>query len=394
MYLTDNGSCYIRLELFVSSFAQYGLQSLLMCADDKVVHVLRHALRDLQIGVEHCTDLDSAVQKLSHQRFEGVIVDCTSQEIAAKILKGTHSSPSNKRAITVAIIDGQSALKNAFELGAHFVLFKPISVQRTKSSFRAVRALMKRERRRDARIAVELPIELHLGKPARIVKCITADLSENGVAIRHKVKLPQSFRVRFVLPGTAAEMNCTAEVAWENTQLQGLRFRDLSDEGTKQLKSWIARQLLETDADDPPVSCRLTDLSLSACYLETESPFPVRTRLQITMKVRELEVQIEGIVRIMHPGTGIGAQFTPQTPQEKKRVEDFIQALVNTEGAIPEIEVGPDSIDNGSAAFFAQHTESDHDDSLLSLLRTGVELPQEEFRAELRRQRRSPGEVG
>jgi DNA-binding response OmpR family regulator len=365
-----------------------------MCADDEVVHVLRRVLSDLQIGVVHCTDLDSAVQKLTRQRFEGVIVDCTSQEIAAKILKGTHSSPSNKRAITVAIIDGQSALKKAFELGAHFVLFKPISLQRTTSSFRAVRALMKRERRRDARIAVELPVELHLEKPSRIFKCITADLSENGVAIRNRAKLPRSFRVRFVLPGAASEIDCTGEVAWENNRLQGLRLRDLPDETTKRLKSWIARQLLETDADDPPVSCRLTDLSLSACYLETESPFPVRTRLQITMKVRELEVQIEGIVRIMHPGTGIGAQFTPQTPQEKKRVEDFIQALVNSEGAIPEIEVGPDSIDNSSAAFFAQYTESDHDDRLLSLLRTGAELPAEEFRAELRRQRRSPEKWG
>ena len=120
----------------------------------------------------------------------------------------------------------------------------------------------------------------------------------------------------------------------------------------------------------------------------------MRTRLQIIMKVRELEVQLEGIVRVMHPGAGMGAQFMPQAPREKKKVEDFIQALVDTADAIPEIEVGPDSIDNNSAAFFAQHTESDHDDPLLSLLRKGAEFPPEDFRAELRRQRRSPGEVG
>jgi hypothetical protein len=81
-------------------------------------------------------------------------------------------------------------------------------------------------------------------------------------------------------------------------------------------------------------------------------------------------------------------------PQQKQRVENFIQALLNIEGTIPEIQVGPDSIDNSSAAFFAQHTESDLDDPLLSLLRTGAELPQEELFSELRRQRRSPGEVG
>ena len=113
----------------MSSFAQPGLQSLLLCSDDSVVRVLRRVLTDLEIGVEHCTDIDTAIQRLTRQRFEAVIVDCTTQEIAAKILKGTHSAPANKRAIAVAIIDGQSALKSAFELGAHFVLFKPISLE-------------------------------------------------------------------------------------------------------------------------------------------------------------------------------------------------------------------------------------------------------------------------
>jgi len=68
--------------------------------------------------------------------------------VAARVLKGTRSAPANKRAIAVAIIDSQIALKGASELGAHFVLFKPISLERTKASFRSVRALMKRERRR------------------------------------------------------------------------------------------------------------------------------------------------------------------------------------------------------------------------------------------------------
>ena len=110
-----------------------GLQALLLCDDDKVVRVLRRVLSELEIAVEHCQDADAAVQKLTRQRFEAVIIDCSVREIAARILKGTRSAPANKRAIAVAIIDSQSALKGAFELGAHFVLFKPIS----KAPFRA-----------------------------------------------------------------------------------------------------------------------------------------------------------------------------------------------------------------------------------------------------------------
>jgi DNA-binding response OmpR family regulator len=377
----------------VSSFAQPGLQSLLLCSDDTVVRVLRRVLTDLEIGVEHCTDLDAAVQKLTRQRFEAVIVDCTTQEIAAKILKGTHSAPANKRAIAVAIIDGQSALKSAFELGAHFVLFKPISLERTKASFRSVRALMKRERRRHTRIPVELSVKLQMESPSRTIQVLTADLSENGIAVKSQAKLPPSFSVRFALPGAASDIDCRGEVAWQGNDLQGIRFCDLREDDNARLKSWIFRQLRGADADDPPVNCRLTDLSLSACYLETESPFPVRTRLQITMKVRELELTVEGIVRVMHPGAGMGAQFTRQAVEEKKKVEDFIHALVNSEGAAPEIEVQPDSIDNGPLAFSATRIGDEHGDPLLSLFHVGAELPPDEFHAELRKQRGATEQV-
>ena len=377
----------------MSSFAQPRLQSLLLCTDDSVVRVLRRVLTDLEIGVEHCTDVDSAIQRLTRQRFEAVIVDCTTKEIAAKILKGAHSAPANKRAIAVAIIDGQSALKSAFELGAHFVLFKPISLERTKASFRSVRALMKRERRRHSRIPLELSVELHSQNPSRTVDVVTADLSENGIAIKGKAKLPPSFQVRFTLPGGTSAIDCRGEVAWQGKDLQGIRFCDLSDDQSSRIKSWIFRHLQGGDGDDPPVSCRLTDLSSNACYLETESPFPVRTRLQIVMKVSNMELPVEGMVRVMHPGAGIGVQFTRQNSEEKKRVEDFIHTLVNSQGVVPQIEVRPDAIDNSPNAFSAAHVDGDHD-PLLSLFHLGNELPADEFRAELRKQRGVTAEVG
>src|SRR5713226_1003536 len=107
-----------------------GLQSLLLCTDDTIVRVMRRVLSELEIGVEQCSDLDTTVQKMSRRRFEAVIVDCTGQELPSKVLKGIRSAPANKRAIIVAIIAGQNAVKGATELGAHFVLFKPLSIER------------------------------------------------------------------------------------------------------------------------------------------------------------------------------------------------------------------------------------------------------------------------
>lgn len=376
----------------MAPIAQAGLQALLLCSDEKVVRVLRRVLTDLEIGVEHCTNQDAAIQKLTRQRFEAVIVDCTTPAMAGKILKGIKSSPANNRAIAVAIINGQGELKQAFESGAHFVLMKPIELDRTKASFRSVRALMKRERRRHARIPVELSVKVHLENAGRTLHVHTADLSENGMAIKSRVQLPPSFGLQFELPGSSTEVQCRGEIAWEGRPLQGIRFREIPEVASAQLKSWIARQLV-ADADDPPVSCRLTDLSLSACYLQTESPFPVRTRLQIRMRVRKLELETEGIVHVMHPGAGMGVQFTNRAEEESKRIENFIQTLVGSEGAMPEVEVKPDSIDNSPEAFSEHQTGSDNGDPLLSLFRLGSQLSADDFHAELRKQRGVTEEV-
>lgn len=364
-----------------------GLQALLLCDDDKVVRVLRRVLSELEIGVEHCLDADAAVQKITRQRFEAVIIDCASPEIASRVLKGTRSAPANKRAIAVAIIDSQSALKGAFELGAHFVLFKPISLERTKSSFRSVRALMKRERRRHARVPVELQVEVVIGGGTGSMHTVSVDLAENGIAIKAgSSKLPPTFQVRFALPAIGSLLEFRGEVAWEGNQVQGIRFRDVSPENSEKLKLWIGRQLMGGDAEEPPVSCKLTDLSLAACYLQTESPFPVRTRLQLMMKVRQLELQIEGIVRVMHPGAGMGVELIQGTSSQQTRVQGFIQTLVNNTGAVPDLQVRPDTIDNNAAPLSTERLAT-HDDPLLFLFQTGIDLSADQFQAELRKQR-------
>ena len=377
-----------------------GLQSLLLCTDEKVVRVLRRVLSEMEIGLEHCANTDAAVQKLTRQRFEAVIVDCTTREIASTMVKGARSSPVNKRAIVVTVLEAQSAsesqaaLKNAFSLGAHFVLFKPISLERTRSSFRAVKALMKRERRRHARIPIEMPVELKF-EGHGTVEATTTDLGENGMAIRLRDRKPQSsFQLGFTLPGTFTQIECRGEVAWEGNRILGIRFCDLAPEPAEQLKQWIARQLMGSDSEEPAVGCKLTDLSLGACYLQTESPFPVRTRLQLMMKVHSLGLQIEGIVRVMHPGTGMGVEFTRHTSAQRARVEEFIQTLVHSSGAVPDLEVRPDAIDNSSDAYSSWQISGERGDPLLSLFRSKTDLPADMFHTELRKQRGPQVEVG
>ena len=257
------------------------LQSLIYCSDDKIVRILRRVLNDMEVGIEHCSDSDLAIRKLTRHRFESVIVDCQDRPAASNVLKAARSSPSNKRAITVAICEGSSVLRSTFDLGAHFALLKPVTAERTKATFRAVRALMKRERRRNTRIPLQIQVSLTSSNAAEL-RTVSSDISEGGIAVQltERPRNVADLRVKFSLPGTTFTVESKGEVAWENDEAhKGIRFVDLAPEIQTQLNAWISKHSADLEPDDPPSASKLTDLSLNGCYLELASPFPVRTRL-------------------------------------------------------------------------------------------------------------------
>ncbi len=368
------------------------LQALLLCSDEKIVRVLRRVLNELEINVEHCPSADAAIQKLTRSRFEAVIVDCTGEQLASSVLKSARSAPCNKRAVAVAIVDGQKGLGSAFELGAHFVLYTPISVERAKTSFRAARALMKRERRRNNRIPVEIKVSLIFdgGRPEQ--SAMTSDIGEGGIALNlsRRLKNGERMQVRFILPGTEYTLFCSGEVAWENSQRQtGIRFVDLPADVQIQLNAWLARNSPDLEKDDPPVACKLTDLSLGGCYLELTSPYPVRTRLTLSMRAAESEVKVEGIVRVMHPEIGMGVEFTQKTGVQKEQVEQFIQTLMGNNGVVPDLMVQPESLDASDETAPQSPISGAPEDPLLDLFLTRSSLTPQAFQLELSKQRGS-----
>ena len=365
------------------------LKSLVVCSDEKIVRVLRRVLSDLDIAVQQCDKAETGIRCLTRQRFEAVIVDCGQAGSAAEVLRSVRSAPCNKRAVAVAIIDGQTGLRSAFEMGAHFVLYKPLSVERAKASFRAARSLMKRERRRNLRLPLQIPVILSKGQ-----RTMTVDLSEGGMAVqlsRNSIQA-DALRVNFTLPDSETTISVGAEVAWEGANGQtGIRFVNLSPEARQQLKVWLNSNVPESEKDDPPIRCRLTDLSLGGCYLESNAPFPVSTRVLLSMRVADLTMQAEGIIRVMHPEIGMGIEFTRTTPEQRQQVEKFIQALMDSRGVLPDLMVEPDGMEADAPKTSVSPAEPDEEleDPLLELFRTRPGLPADAFLGELRKQRRT-----
>jgi hypothetical protein len=363
------------------------LNSLLLCSDEKIGRILRRTLGDLDIGVEHCASAEAALRFLTRDRFEAIIVDCAGPG-AADVLRAARTAPCNKRAIAVAILDPAMGLRSAFEIGAHFILYKPVSAERAKSSFRAARALMKRERRHNARVSVNFQVEMVNAESDARLKVNTTDVGEGGIAISmpRRSKPHGRWNLLFTLPGST-RMQVEAELAWEGSGTQaGLRFVDMSPEVTRQLREWLGRNTPEGEKDDPPVRCRLTDLSLRGCYLDITSPFPVSSRVTLSMKAAGVEVRSEGVVRVMHPDKGMGVEFTQTTPEHRALLEKFLSCLTENPNTLPELLVEPEGLET-ETTFATAADLTDLEDPLLNLFRNQSGLEVDSFQAELRKQR-------
>ena len=330
-------------------------------------------------------------RQLTRNRFEAIIVDCA-EEGAADVLRGTRTAPCNKRAIAVAILDPDIGLRSAFEQGAHFTLYKPVSAERSKSSFRAARALMKRERRRNARIPVNLTVEMISKETAGgRIQVTTTDIGEGGLAINlpKRTKPQGKWNLIFPLPGTGNSVEVTAEFAWQGTGSQvGLRFLNPPIEVEHQLREWLSRNSPDGDQDDPPIRCSLTDLSLRGCYLALSSPFPVSTRVTLSMRAAGVGLRSPGIVRVMHAEKGMGVEFTHTTQEHRESFEKFMAALTENPDTLPELMVEPEGLETDLTAEYAAEVGDPLDqDPLIDLFHNHGNVGYEEFRSLLRKQR-------
>lgn len=363
-------------------------QALLVSKDEEATGVLTPVLSGFGVGV-HCCTYPEAMVRLSEQRYDAVIVDFDDPHSAALVLQNASEASRRKNAVTVALLSDKSKVRNVFGAGANFVLYKPISEAQAQASLRAATALIKRERRRSFRVPIQVPVQIRVQNGPEM-EGILLDLSEDGLDVLAAQPLCPSATIstRFTLPDQASELELHGEVAWANPNGQsGVRFVDLSENLRAMLKTWVSANAPELPPEDPePVSeCTLTDLSLGGCYVRTSSPFPERSGIVLTLRVDDIEVQAEGIVRIMHPEYGMGIEFASRTSDQRDHVGQFIEALTSRPGVVPELSVTPRAL---SAVDLASE-QDELEDALLELLRHHDDMSQEDFLLNLRKQRSS-----
>jgi CheY-like chemotaxis protein len=377
------------------------LLALLVSTDDAASEVLGRVLPAAGIAAERFSDLATALDRLQQQRFDTLIIDFEDPKAAAAVLDAARQLNSGNAPVTVALVAERASVRDILSGGAHFVLYKPLSEENASAGLRAVAALLNRERRRAYRVPVQAPVEITL-PDTRKAEGILLDLSETGMdVLTAEPQVPGALlNFRFQLPDGTVEVDAHGQVAWANPNGQtGVRFSDLDEATRAQLRVWLQAAAVNQGAgpDDAVPHCKLTDLSLGGCYVETDSPFPERALVDLCLKTKDMAVHTEGMVRVAHPGSGMGVEFPSRTQEQRAQVGNLINFLRSCPESMPELSISPRALTADLSQFehppeaAAQGAEDasveELEDPLLELLRKGSALQQDDFLAELRRQR-------
>jgi c-di-GMP-binding flagellar brake protein YcgR len=351
--------------------------------------------------------IDVAVSRLSEARFDQIIVDFDT-DFDANVDAGSDSDHSASHMLAaccrlaasdpnppvrVALVRDAFQIRSILGAGAHFILTKPVTSEQAQKTLRAAVALLMRERRQSSRVAVQAAVAINLDD-GNSVEGILLDLSTGGMDVLAAKPLSSAavVQVSFELPDGAIGIQAKAEVAWSNSNGQvGLRFLAIDAEMRDHMEQWLALHFHDTLPEEPDTvgECKLTDLSLGGCYVETESPFPQSAAIDLCLRASGMEIHTEGLVRIMHPARGMGIEFPNCTEEQRQSVGRFIEFLTTQPDATPQLEISPRALvaPGTDASSDSDSNAENEPDALLELLRAGSSLDEEAFLEALHRQR-------
>ena len=374
------------------------LLALLISTDDSACEILGRVMPAFGIAMERFSDLATAIDRIRQQKFDALIIDFEDAKAAAEVFEEGRRLNSGNPLVTVALVAERRKARDILSGGAHFVLYKPLSEDTAKAGLRAVTALLNRERRRAYRVPVQAPVELTL-PDTRKLEGILLDLSETGMdVLTAEPQAPGSLlKFRFELPDASLEIDAHGQVAWANPNGQtGVHFLDLDESIKIQLQVWLqaAASTQRAGEEETVPHCKLTDLSLGGCYVETDSPFPEHALVDLCLRTNEMAVHTEGMVRVTHPGYGMGVEFPSRTPEQRAQVGNLISFLRSCPESMLEMSVSPRALTADLSQFESAPgagnelaENEDLQDPLLELLRQATTMQEDDFLEELRRQR-------
>jgi CheY-like chemotaxis protein len=359
------------------------LSALVVSPDQETANLLTLILSELGMAAEHTPSISRGLELLDSQRFDAIILDYRADQSSEEFLSHLRRSAKNRASMLIAVVDSEFNARPVFGLGANFVLYRPLSSERTRISLRAARGLMRRERRRAPRAPLSSTANVaYPGAPE--LNAILTDLSDGGTSLQTADRIPPACKVyfEFELPGQKQLVRLSGEVAWQDASGRtGIRFLDVPQSSRRLMQTWLqqknanpanglpaqspaskssASQSLAPQScpsrepspesqdasfvsnagnrrgeqrfacklgaevyglgSNVPNRCTLSDISEGGCYVEMPTPLSARSGVEILVRTADTKFRIRGKVLATHPGFGMGVRFEFRDSAEREEI--------------------------------------------------------------------------
>ena len=351
---------------------------LLVCADQDAAGLLMTVLAELEIKAEHTPSISHGLERIEEQQFDAIAFDYRGDAASDEFLARLRQSEKNGTTMLVALVDEECNARPLFGLGANFVLYRPLTAERTRLSLNAARGLMRGERRSSARTHVYSTANVsYPGAPDLDATLI--NISDSGTLISTQQRKLGDGKVyfEFALPGQGQLVRLSGEVTWQDfSGRAGIHFLDVPQTSRKLIQTWLQQNaawagnapepVIERFALEPDLSgsktsaqdsgegraqasnagdrrqdervpcqigatvhpvgttapnhCSLSDISEGGCYVEMPSPLPGKSDVEIVVRTLDRKFKIRGEVLTSHPGFGMGVRFVFQDSGEREEI--------------------------------------------------------------------------
>jgi CheY-like chemotaxis protein len=350
---------------------------LVVCADQDSAKLLKPVLAEMGMVVEHTPSISRGLELLNDRGFDAIVLDYRADKASEEFLAHLRQSPKNRATMLIAVVDEEFNARPVFGMGANFVLYRPLSAERTRLSLRAARGLMRRERRRAPRAPVSSKANVsYPGAPD--LNATLTDISDAGTSITSGSRLPNACKVyfEFALPGQQQLVRLSGEVAWQDSSGRtGIRFLDVPQASRRLIQSWLQigakrasgaqrhgvvtnQPRIAPPTAEPknvvsnasnrrgerrlackigaevyrlgssiPNRCSLSDISEGGCYVEMPSPLAGQSGVEILVRTADTKLKIRGQVLTTHPGFGMGVRFVFRDSVEREEILRLLAVL-------------------------------------------------------------------
>jgi CheY-like chemotaxis protein len=217
------------------------LECLLLTQDAALLNAIRPKFAELGVEIVMRNDAGLAVELSNRRHLDGFLIDCDDVPGGREALIQIPASPANQKSIVLGIVNGGTSIAQALEIGAQFVLTKPLQEERLCSFLDFAIPKMEREHRRYFRHAIDLPIQLQL-HDERTLTAKMQNVSEGGFAMRSIAeRLPEGvLSVAFQLPSLEGDkVRGRAVVVWASDFFTGLRFLYIDPRCRPGFQAWL-----------------------------------------------------------------------------------------------------------------------------------------------------------